>query len=98
MTLAIWLLKLCSFSYDSSILSSEAQQILENNIQWMRKNPSTIIEVEGHCDIRGSVEYNLALGERRAQSVRRFLIQSGISPNQIRSHQLRQRKASRHGL
>src|ERR1019366_3102690 len=53
------------FDYDSSTLSSETRKELAENGEWIKNNPKVTVQVEGHCDSRGSVEYNLALGERR---------------------------------
>lgn len=72
------------FAYDSAEISPAQRQQLEQNALWMRQNPdvSTMV-LEGHTDERGSVEYNLALGERRAQSVRQYLIQLGIDRDRM---------------
>jgi peptidoglycan-associated lipoprotein len=66
------------FEFDSIRLSPEAQEILTQKAAWLRKNPRAKITVEGHCDDRGTNEYNLALGEGRAQSARAFLVDLGI--------------------
>lgn len=66
------------FEYDKSTLSAEAREILKANAEWMKKNASVKIQIEGHTDDRGSIEYNLALGERRANSVRSYLTTLGI--------------------
>ncbi len=73
------------FEFDSSTLSAEAESILRAKAEWMRRNPSLTIVIEGHCDNRGTTEYNLALGERRAESVKRFLIDLGIAEIRIRT-------------
>ena len=73
------------FEFDSSTLSAEAESILRAKAEWMRRNPSLTIVIEGHCDNRGTTEYNLALGERRAESVKRFLIDLGITAIRIRT-------------
>ena len=73
------------FEFDSSTLSAEAESILRAKAEWMRRNPSLSIVIEGHCDNRGTTEYNLALGERRAESVKRFLIDLGIAETRIRT-------------
>ena len=73
------------FEFDSSTLSAEAESILRAKAEWMRRNPSLTIVIEGHCDNRGTTEYNLALGERRAESVKRFLIDLGIAETRIRT-------------
>jgi peptidoglycan-associated lipoprotein len=67
------------FDYDSADLSMDAREILNLNSEWLRANPSAKIEIEGHTDSRGTVEYNLGLGARRANSVRDYLLTLGIS-------------------
>lgn len=57
--------------------------MLAENVEWLRKNPATKVTIEGHCDERGSSEYNLALGERRARATRDYLVASGIAANRI---------------
>ncbi len=73
------------FEFDSSTLSAKAESILRAKAEWMRRNPSLAIVIEGHCDNRGTTEYNLALGERRAESVKGFLIDLGIAETRIRT-------------
>lgn len=68
------------FDYDKSTLSSSAKATLQANAEWMKQNPNVKIQIEGHCDSRGSIEYNIALGERRANAVRSYLTSLGI-PN-----------------
>ncbi|QTA80506.1 Peptidoglycan-associated lipoprotein [Desulfonema limicola] len=71
------------FGFDQSSLSAEAQMILRRKAEWMKNNPGTSIIIEGHCDERGTTEYNLALGDRRAESVKTFLANLGISVSRI---------------
>jgi peptidoglycan-associated lipoprotein len=71
------------FDYDQYLLTEEAQNILQKNAEWLRAHPQSRILIEGHCDERGTVEYNLALGERRAQSVKDYLVNLGISADHI---------------
>jgi peptidoglycan-associated lipoprotein len=73
------------FEFDSSVLSAEAQAILKAKAEWMRRNPQLSIIIEGHCDNRGTTEYNLALGERRAEGVKRFMQDIGIPDSRIRT-------------
>lgn len=73
------------FEFDSSTLSAEARAILKAKAEWMGRNPHLDIIIEGHCDNRGTTEYNLALGERRAESVKRFMQDLGIEANRIRT-------------
>ena len=65
------------FDFDSSSLRSDAQQNLTEVANWSRGNPQTGLIVEGNCDKRGTREYNLALGERRANSAKKFLVANG---------------------
>lgn len=67
------------FQYDSDALSEGEQQKLAGNAEWLKKNASAQMTIEGHCDQRGSTEYNLSLGERRANKVKKMLTDMGIS-------------------
>ena len=71
------------FNYDSSDLDSEAQELLQDQVAWLKQYSDVSVIVEGHCDERGTREYNLALGEKRAQSVKNYLISLGISSDRI---------------
>ena len=71
------------FDFDKSVLSRKAIQELNEMGAWLLKNPNTKIRVEGNCDERGSDEYNLALGERRAKSVKNFLVNLGVAAENI---------------
>ncbi len=73
------------FDYDTSLLTEDAKGILHENLAWLRANPRTQITVEGHCDERGTAEYNLALGERRAKAVRDYLVAAGIEGGRVRT-------------
>ena len=77
-------LKPIFFDYDRFDISTEAQRILDANAEVLRKNPTWVITIEGHCDERGTAEYNLALGERRAASARTYLVSLGIPGDRIR--------------
>ncbi len=72
------------FDYDKAGLTSEAKKLMAENIDWMKKNGKSTIQVEGHTDERGSVEYNLALGDRRAKAVRKYLVDSGIDGKRLK--------------
>ncbi len=76
-------LKTIYFPYDSSTLSPESRDALSGNAGWLKKNADYNLQIEGHCDSRGSIEYNLALGERRAKSVRTYLINLGIGGKRL---------------
>jgi len=71
------------FDYDRSELRAEARETLQRNADWMRKWPSTRVLVEGHADERGTNEYNIALGERRAAAVRDYLLGLGITATRV---------------
>jgi peptidoglycan-associated lipoprotein len=71
------------FAFDSAVLSEQAQQILNSKADYLRTNSSVTVTVEGHCDDRGTNDYNIALGERRAESVKNFLVDLGISTNRL---------------
>ena len=71
------------FAYDSYSLAATAQTTLNKQAKWLKANPSVAIAVEGHADERGTREYNLALGDRRASSVKDYLMSQGISSNRI---------------
>ncbi|OGW38682.1 MAG: peptidoglycan-associated lipoprotein [Nitrospirae bacterium RBG_13_39_12] len=71
------------FDYDEYDIRPDAKPILQEVASWMLKNTHTIILIEGHCDERGTNEYNLALGDRRAKSTRDYLVALGIASNRI---------------
>ena len=71
------------FEFDSATLTSESQEILRKKAQWLEQNPGVVIVIEGHCDNRGTEAYNLALGERRAESAKAFLADIGIDVTKI---------------
>ncbi|HXT56941.1 MAG TPA: peptidoglycan-associated lipoprotein Pal [Candidatus Eisenbacteria bacterium] len=71
------------YQFDSVELEPEAQEILKKNAEWLKANPKTRVEVEGHCDDIGSAEYNLALGAKRAQTAKDFLVSQGIASERL---------------
>ena len=71
------------FGYDSSDLDSDALELLQDQVAWLKQNSQVSVTIEGHCDERGTREYNLALGEKRAQAVKNYLIGLGISPDRV---------------
>lgn len=71
------------FDYDSDVLRPDAVQTLSGNLNYIQNNPTMAILIEGHCDERGTQEYNLALGERRALAVREYLIRLGVPAYRI---------------
>ena len=71
------------FNFDKFNISAEARKTLELQAAWMKKNASVTVTIQGHADERGTREYNLALGERRASSVKDYLITLGVNPQRI---------------
>ena len=71
------------YEFDSASLSVDAQQILRRKAEWLRENPRARVNIEGHCDERGTNEYNLALGDRRAFSAKSFLVDLGIDDSRL---------------
>lgn len=73
------------FDTDQTDLSSQARQTLDNQAQWLSRYSQYSFTIEGHADERGTREYNIALGARRAQSVREYLVSRGIAANRMRT-------------
>ena len=71
------------FGFDRYDLSEEARTILRGNSEWMKSNPAARVEIEGHCDERGTNEYNLALGAKRAQAARDYLVSLGVAADRL---------------
>jgi peptidoglycan-associated lipoprotein len=71
------------FEFDQATLSDLAKDTLVRNADWLRTNPDVRVQVEGNADERGTAEYNLALGERRAESVKSYLSSLGIDGNRL---------------
>src|SRR6516164_6353064 len=71
------------FAFDRSDISGEAREILTRQADWLRRYPNVTVTIEGHCDERGTREYNLALGERRAQAAKNVLVANGIPASRI---------------
>lgn len=76
-------LQVVYFDYDSFALRSDATATLNGNAEKIKQAPGVMIQIEGHCDERGTQEYNLALGEKRALAVRDYLIKVGIPASQM---------------
>jgi peptidoglycan-associated lipoprotein len=72
-----------NFAFDQYTLSDQAREILAGNATWMKANPGARVVIEGHCDERGSDEYNLALGERRALAAQNYLVSLGIAAGRL---------------
>jgi peptidoglycan-associated lipoprotein len=73
------------FDFDKSVVKPEGQQTLQRQAEWLKRYPNVTVTIEGHCDERGTREYNLALGERRATAVQRALVALGVQANRVRT-------------
>jgi len=73
------------FGYDKYDLTPEARAIIEKQATWLKQYPQLAVSVEGHCDERGTREYNLALGEKRATTVRNYLVALGVESGRIQT-------------
>jgi peptidoglycan-associated lipoprotein len=71
------------FDFDSYVLRQDARDALDKNFQWMKNNAAEKVRLEGHCDERGSDEYNLALGEKRARAAQNYLSTLGVSADRL---------------
>jgi peptidoglycan-associated lipoprotein len=71
------------FAYDSATLDASSKAALEDNARIMKNHPRLTVEVQGHCDERGTTDYNLALGNKRAAAVRDHLTAMGVAPNRV---------------
>ncbi|MFH1222734.1 MAG: peptidoglycan-associated lipoprotein Pal [Pseudomonadota bacterium] len=71
-------MKSVHFDFDQSNIIGGAKDILNSSASWLKKNPKVNVQIEGHCDSRGSIEYNMALGEKRAITVKKYLTALGI--------------------
>jgi peptidoglycan-associated lipoprotein len=71
------------FEYDAATIGDEQKAAMDADVAWLRAHPGTKVVIEGNCDERGSVEYNLGLGDRRAQAVKDYLVAAGVSANRI---------------
>lgn len=76
-------LQVIRFPYDQAILTAEAREILEANARYLKQVPHVFVRIEGHCDERGTTEYNMALGERRARNALQFLADLGVAPDRM---------------
>ena len=71
------------FDFDQAMIRDDSKKTMADNVLWLKTNPAAKVTIEGHCDERGSSEYNLALGERRARVTRDFLVAAGIEANRV---------------
>ncbi len=73
------------FGFDQYSLDGKSRSVLDKQAAWLSANPSVVVMVQGHADERGTREYNLALGERRANAAKDYLVQLGVNPDRIRT-------------
>ncbi len=73
------------FEFDSAVIKPEGKATLQRQAAWLRRWSGTVVTVEGHCDERGTREYNLALGERRAAAAKNYLVLLGIDPSRVKT-------------
>jgi peptidoglycan-associated lipoprotein len=71
------------FGYDQWLLSDVGMEALNHDAAWLKDHPGAVMKVEGHCDERGTADYNIVLGEKRAKAARSYLIESGVAPKQV---------------
>ncbi len=71
------------FDFDKYSVKAEFQGAMKHNAAWMQGHPNSSLTVEGHCDERGSTEYNIALGDRRAKSAKEYLVHLGVGANRV---------------
>lgn len=71
------------FAFDSSAISPDSAEILDTQVKWLKKHENVNVVVQGYCDERGTREYNLALGERRANAVKQYLVSQGVAADRI---------------
>ena len=76
-------LQTINFEYDKFALTPSAREKLNGNAEWLKSNANVSLQVEGHCDSRGSIEYNLTLGERRANAVKSYLVSLGVDAGRL---------------
>lgn len=73
------------FGYDSAEIAPDARKVLDTQIDWLKSDKTLMVTIEGHCDERGTREYNIALGEKRANSVRNYLTSGGVESSRIKT-------------
>ncbi|HYA85581.1 MAG TPA: peptidoglycan-associated lipoprotein Pal [Nitrospirota bacterium] len=71
------------FDFDKSFIRDDAKAVMKENVEWLKANPNAKVKIEGNCDERGTVEYNQALGQRRAASAKKYLTEMGIAAHRI---------------
>lgn len=85
------------FEYDSAALGDDTLRTIEANARWLNAHPRTRVVIEGHCDERGTLEYNLGLGARRAATVRDHLVRLGIAPDRLETISFGEEKPAEEG-
>lgn len=85
-------LKRVHFLFDSPSMTDDSRNALLENAKILAAHPAIRVEIEGHCDERGTTEYNLALGDRRAEAVRKYLVTSGVAASRVRTISLGKEK------
>ena len=78
-------MKTIYFDFDSYVLSADSRVVLKSNAAWLIANPGSVVEIEGHCDERGTTEYNLALGAKRARAAMDYLITLGVNTSRMKT-------------
>ncbi len=73
------------YAFDKSNISNESEVTLSRQVEWLKAHPNRNVLIEGHCDVRGTREYNLALGERRADTAAKFITNHGIAGERVRT-------------
>lgn len=71
------------FGYDKATLDDASKRDIGTNVEWMKAHPNARVQIEGHCDNRGTIEYNIALGERRANAVKAYMVSMGIQADRV---------------
>lgn len=71
------------FGYDQWTMSNAAMESLNHDASYLKEHPGTVLKIEGHCDERGTTDYNMVLGDKRAKAARAYLIEAGVSPKQV---------------
>lgn len=71
------------FGYDKSSLDAAAKKEIAGNVDWMKSHANVKVQIEGHCDARGTIEYNVALGERRANAVKAYMVSLGVAADRL---------------
>ena len=91
-------LKKINFDFDMYTIREDMKPILQANANWLLKFPTVEVLVEGHCDERGTIEYNIALGEKRAEAARNYLVSLGMSPAKVKIISYGKSKPLVHGV